>query len=175
MADIDQQPQEHLSGTDAAQKVHEIGQHARTVMLGTQRAGHGAVFRPMAIQTVAEDGAIYLLSSTRSAKNADIAADPHVMVMLANDDKNQYLSLAGTASVHTDRATIDAHWTAFANNWFDGQDDPRVSVICVRPFSGHYWDTQSSKVVAMAKMVLGAVTGGAVSDDGGVDGRLSFG
>lgn len=92
---------------------------------------------------------------------------------MQNDSKSQYLSLAGHADVHTDEATIDRYWSSFANAWFQGKHDPRVTIIGVRPTSGHYWDTQHGTAVAMVKMSFAALTGADV-DDGGVEGALKL-
>jgi general stress protein 26 len=170
MADIDRQPHADLSGAAALDKLTEIAKNARMCMFATRLGQVPPDLRPMALQTVGDDGAIHFLSSTESDKNRDIAADPRVMLSFQNDDKSEYMVLDGDATVLTDRASIDEHWTALANAWFEGKDDPRVSVIRVRPRMGHYWDTQDGKIVQMAKMAFAAVTGR--SSDGGVDGSL---
>ncbi len=173
MADIDQQPRQDLSGDDARSKIHELGKDVRTCMFGSQTEEAGVDFRPMAIQAVEEDGSVWFLSSSNSDKNAHLARDDRVVLTFQDDGASKYMYLSGRADIHADKATIDKYWTAFANNWFDGQDDPRVTVIRFRPMAGHYWETDSGKIVAMAKMMIGAVTGGAIKNDGGVDGELS--
>jgi general stress protein 26 len=172
MADIDHQPKANLQGAQAQAKIHELGKGMRSCMFGTNTDNFPPDIRPMALQAIEPDGSVWLLSSSESDKNAAIARDPKVVMTFQNDDKSTYMSLAGRAAIHTDRETIDKYWTAFANNWFDGKDDPRVTVISLTPIEGKYWETQSGKVVAMTKMILGAMTGGAISDDGGVEGSL---
>lgn len=172
MSDIDQQPTEDLSGREAAEKIHAIAKEMRICMLGTYPdGGTAAVFRPMGVQTVDPDGSLWLLSSTQSDKNAHIARDPNVVLTCQNDGDAQYLVISGRATIHTDPATIERHWTMLANNWFDGKDDPRVSVIQVRPFEGHYWESRDGRIVATAKMLIGAL-GIDTGDDGGVEGDL---
>ena len=173
MADIEQQPRQDLNGAAAGKKIHEIAKDARMCMFATDVTNFPGDVRPMAIQKVDEDGTFWFLSSSASEKNRDIARDPRVVLTFQNDDKSSYLSLSGKASVHTDKATIDKYWTAFAKAWFDGKDDPRVTVISVKPERGHYWETKSGKVIAMAKMTLTAITGSKM-DDGGVDGELTL-
>ena len=51
-------------------------------------------------------------------------------------------------------------------------DDPRVTVLSITPDEGHYWQTESGKVVSFVKMSLSALTGSKLSD-GGVDGQLN--
>ena len=171
MADIDTQPTEDLEGTLAGSKIREIAQRARTCMFMTGPGEWPTDSRPMSLQECSQDGTLTFLSSTESRKNHDIERDPRVMLTFSNDDKYEYLVIHGHATVHTDRATIEEAWSSFANAWFDGKDDPRVSVLKVRPEHGHYWQTQQGKIVSLVKMSFSAVTG-AKTDDGGVDGEL---
>lgn len=171
MADIDQQPTEDLQGASAASKIREIATRARTCLFTTDPTGWPSDSRPMSLQACDADGTMWFLSSTASRKNRDIERDPRVMLGFSNDDKYEYLVVHGQATIHTDRPTVERCWSAFANAWFDGKDDPRVSVLRVRPEHGHYWQTQSGKVVSLVKMSFSALTG-ARSDDGGVDGEL---
>jgi general stress protein 26 len=171
MADIDTQPTENLQGAAAGSKIREIAKRARTCMFTTGPAEWPTDSRPMSLQDCGDDGTLWFLSSAASRKNQDIERDPRVMLTFSNDDKYEYLVIHGHATVHTDRATIDKAWSSLANAWFDGKDDPRVSVLCVRPEHGHYWQTQSGKIVALAKMSFSALTG-SKTDDGGVDGEL---
>jgi general stress protein 26 len=171
MADIDHQPTEDLQGASAGSKIREIAKRARTCMFTTGPGEWPTDSRPMSLQECGDDGTLWFLSSTASRKNRDIERDPRVMLTFSNDDKYEYLVVHGRATVHTDRATIDANWSSLANAWFDGKDDPRVSVLRVQPEHGHYWQTQSGKIVSLVKMSFSAVTG-AKTNDGGVDGEL---
>lgn len=171
MADINAQPTDNLTGTAAAAKIQEIAQATRTCMFHTGLGQFPGDSRPMALQTVEEDGSCWFLSASNSEKNRDIAADPRVILSFQNESKMAYLSLSGHARIHTDRATIDRYWSAFAEAWFDGKDDPRLTVIHVSPSAGQYWETQNGKILAFAKMTWAALTKSEV-DDGGVAGSL---
>ena len=173
MADIDTQPTTDLAGAKAAEKIMEIADGMRSCMFTTAPTEFPPNVCPMALQKAEVDGSIWFISSNESDKNRDIARDPRVVITLQNDSKSQYLSVAGHATIHTDKATIDKYWTSFANAWFQGKDDPRVTIICVRPTAGHYWDTQHGKTIAMVKMSFAALTGTQV-DDGGIEGALKL-
>ena len=45
-------------------------------------------------------------------------------------------------------------------------------MLSITPDEGHYWQTESGKVVSFVKMSLSALTGSKLSD-GGVDGQLT--
>jgi general stress protein 26 len=171
VADIDVQPSENLQGSAAGEKIRDIAKRTRVCMFTTDPTAYPSDSRPMSLQHSDDDGTVWFLSSSESRKNQDIARDDRVMLTFQNDDKYEYLVLHGRARVHTDRATIDKHWTSFANAWFEGKDDPRLTVLSVRPEHGHYWQTESGKIVSLIKMSFSAITG-AKTDDGGVDGEL---
>jgi general stress protein 26 len=172
MADIDQQPSRDLAGTDALDKIRSLADGVRTCFFTSNPGGFPASSTPMSVQDVEDDGTIWFISSTQSDRNRHIASDPRVSLSFQNEGKYEYLVLQGEATIHTDRATVEAHWTSLANAWFeDGIDDPRVSVIAFRPREGHYWETKAGKLVAFAKMSFAALTGSRV-DDGGVEGSL---
>ena len=174
MADIDNQPRNNLTGNDAASKLKELAEGCQTCLFRASPTEFPSDTTPMSVQSVDENGTIWFISSTESQRNKAIANDPRVELSFQNEGKYEYLSLHGRARIHTDRATIEAHWTRFADAWFDqGKDDPRASIISVHPDGGHYWETQAGKMVAFFKMSYAALTGADV-DDGGRDGSLKL-
>lgn len=170
MADIDNQPQQNLSGAKAVKTIRDIVSDANICMLVTRHEQFPLEVRPMASQGVDDTGTVWFLSSSETGKNKEIERDPRVTLVVQNNSKYQYAQLSGHATIHRDRALIDKYWTKMAEAWFDGKDDPRVTLVAVHPDSGHYWSTKDGKVVASMKMLLSAV--GANVDDGGVDGEL---
>jgi general stress protein 26 len=170
MADMDHQPARDLTGSSAVEMLREIVTAANICVFITRHDDFPFDARPMASQGVDDDGTLWFLSSSESDKNKDIAADSRVTVLVQNNSKYQYAQVSGHATIHRDRALIEKYWTAMANAWFEGKDDPRVTLIAVHPQDGHYWTTKDGKIVAGVKMLLGAA--GARVDDGGVQGHL---
>lgn len=174
MADIDNQPGNDLAGHSAAEKLKALAEGCRTCLFTSDPTGFPADITPMSVQKVDDDGTIWFISSTESVRNRNIAGDARVELTFQNEGKYEYLTLHGHARVHTDRATIDANWTKLADAWFDGgKDDPRVSILSVKPVGGHYWETKAGKLIAFVKMSYAALTGADV-DDGGRDGQLKL-
>lgn len=170
MADMDHQPGKDLEGFQAIETLREIVTDANVVMLVTQHDHFPFDARPMAAQAVESDGTVWFLSSSASDKNRDIERDPRVTLLVQNTRKYEYAQVSGLATIHRDRALIDKYWTRMAEAWFDGKDDPRVTLLAVHPESGHYWTTNNGKIVAGIKMLLSAA--GANVSDGGVHGEL---
>ena len=111
------------------------------------------------------------MSDVNSDKNQDIKNDSHVELYFINNSKYEYIFIKGKASISQDKALIEKYWTNFANAWFDGKDDPNISVIKVSPNDGYYYETKENKLIAMSKMIFAAVTGSSI-EDGGVEGKL---
>lgn len=78
---------------------------------------------------------------------------------------SNFLQLCGIATVSRDKATINALWHFMLKAGFtEGEDDPRITVIKVRPTGGYYWDNTHGNAVAGIKMVIGAAVGTTLDD-----------
>ncbi|HEY4540214.1 MAG TPA: pyridoxamine 5'-phosphate oxidase family protein [Faecalibacter sp.] len=163
-------PTEDLAGNSAIEKIKSIAENAGTCFFSTNVKAE-TNSRPMALQEVDENGNLWFLSDVTSDKNKDIEKDPEVELYFINNSKYEYVFIKGKASITQDKALIDKYWTNFANAWFDGKDDPNVSLIKVAATDGYYYETKENKLVAMTKMLFAAATG-AKMEDGGVEGSL---
>lgn len=127
-----------------------------------RRSGHATHGHP----GVDDDGTLYFFSQRSSNKNAAIARDKTVHLMCADSGKSAYLAVVGDAAVRDDRQKVAELWSIFAKTWFPGgPEDPELTLIVVTPRAGHYWDTQHNKMVQLAGIALGALTG-KMTDDG---------
>lgn len=162
----------NLDAGAATKKIREIAKEARMCMMTTRVDSYPPDVRPMALQEVGDDGSLWFLSANDSDKNQDIARDPRVVITFQNDSDSQYLSVAGEATIHADRATIEKHWTPMASTWFDGKDDPRLTVLQIRPTDGHYWESDDGRMMTAAKFAFNAVTGKPTGRPIGTDGQL---
>ena len=163
-------PTEDLAGNSAIEKIKSIAESAGTCFFSTNVKSH-TNSRPMALQEVDEEGNLWFLSDVNSDKNKDIENDPEVELYFINNSKYEYVFVKGNASITQDKALIEKYWSNFANAWFDGKDDPNVSLIKVSATDGYYYETKENKLVAMSKMLFAAATGSKI-EDGGVEGSL---
>jgi general stress protein 26 len=96
--------------------------------------------RPMGFQV--KDQAIYFFTEVNSPKVQEIKDDYHITVTGQKSD--QWIFAKGTAKVITDKAKIAEHWTETVRPWFPKDiDDSSVSLICLIPQCGEYWDQSS--------------------------------
>jgi general stress protein 26 len=69
------------------------------------------------------------------------------------------------ATLSKDQQKIEELWEPILKTWFtEGKDDPRITVIEVKPIDGYYWDTKHSQIVAFAKQMIGAAIGKTLDD-----------
>lgn len=163
-------PIQNLTGNEASKKLKDIAENVGTCFF-TTKVGEHANSRPMAIQKVESDGSLWFISAVDSHKNKEILEDEKVHLYFMNNSRYEYVFIKGNATISQDKALIEKYWSAFANAWFDGKDDPRVSVIKIVPYDGYYYETKDNKIFALLKMSFNAITG-VKTEDGGVEGSL---
>jgi len=164
---------ENLTNTDAIKKIKELSEKARICMFATDLETLPLTSRPMSLQETDESGNLWFISSDASNKNFEIKEDRRVQLFFMNNSDSEYLSVYGEASIYKDKSTIEEKWSAMANAWFDGKEDPNVSIIRVQPKESYYWDTKAGKLVSMLSFVAAAVTGNKTDNSDGVEGNAT--
>lgn len=170
-----QQPEtnrQNLAGADAVEKIKELVGKAKTCFFCTAfPAGESNGARPMSVQQVDDDGNLWFLSADDSHKNLEVTSDPRVTLYFQGSPHSDFLQLIGTATVSRDKAKIKELWEPVIKTWFtEGIDDPRITVIKVKPTEGYYWDTKHGNMVAGVKMMIGAAIGKTFDDS--IEGKL---
>lgn len=160
-----------MTGAEALDKIKEIVSHAKACQMLTALDKRPICSRAMGVQKMDEQGRMRFLSHRDSNKNREIASSNEVQLIFINDGELEYLSLYGTAEIYRDQQEIDGMYSKFADNWFEGKDDPNITIIRFTPSAGRYSDTKHGKIVQYASMLAGAITGKNVSD--GIEGKIS--
>ena len=163
---------EDLRAQDAVKKIRELVKKAQTCFFCTAvPTTDTQAARPMNVRDVDDAGDLWFLSASDSHTNEQVARDPTVQLYLQGSPHSDFLHLAGRATISTDRAKIKELWEPVLKTWFtEGLDDPRITVIRVRPTGGYYWDTKHGNVVAGIKMLVGAAIGKTLDDS--IEGKL---
>ena len=163
---------QNVSGDAAIKKINELAGDAKSCMFSTNLSKVPFSTRPMAIQEVDENGSIWFFSAADSDKNLEINEDERAQLIFMNNESYEYLSLYGEAAVIIDEKRANELWTPFAKTWFpEGAEDPNLSIIKFTPEYGHYWDVKNNKLVALAKIAVGALTGQTM--DLGIEGSVN--
>ena len=140
-------PYENLSGPAAIEKIKHVTEESDTCFFST-RVHANTHSRPMTIQEIDPEGNIWFLSDINSDKNHEISSDSEVELYFMNTAKNEYIFIKGKATLFQDKSLIEKHWNNFANAWFNGKEDPNLTVIKVIPDNAYYYETKESKLVA---------------------------
>ncbi|OCK50088.1 general stress protein [Chryseobacterium sp. CBo1] len=164
---------ENLIHSEAVKKIKELSEKAKFCMFCTNLESLPINTRPMGLQETDDNGNLWFISSDTSNKNFEIKDDKRVQLLFMNNSNSEYLSIFGEATIYKDRSTIEEKWSAMANAWFDGKDDPTVSIIRVEPKDTYYWDTKAGKLVSLITFVTAAVTGNKTDNSDGVEGKAS--
>lgn len=140
-------------------KLHDLIKDFHVAML-TTTAADGRIFsRPLGTQDVEFDGDLWFATGLDSEKVREIEANPRVNVAYASQDKNEFVSISGRASIVRDRATIDEKWGPGMSIFFkEGKDDPNLCLIRVEAESAEYWDGPGSAIGKGLYFVSAALT-----------------
>jgi general stress protein 26 len=165
---------QHLTNQEAIKKIKELSEKAKICMFCTELDKLPVNSRPMGIQETDDTGNLWFISSESSNKNFEIKEDNRVQLYFMNNSDSEYLSIFGEAFIYTDKVTIEEKWSAMANAWFDGKDDPNVSIIRVQPKETYYWDTKAGKLVSLLSFATAAITGNKTDNSDGVEGNATI-
>ena len=96
--------------------------------------------RPMAVARVEPDCDLWFITGADTDKAREIAENPRVHVV-AQHERDTFVSLAGTARLLHDPAKIRELWKEPYRVWFpDGPEDPNIRLIHLAAEAGEFWD-----------------------------------
>lgn len=161
----------NLTGKEAAALIKGFSEKANVCLFATNLTSLPLSVRPMHCLKVEEDGSLWFFSNKSSEQNSHIRKDQHVQLFFSNMGTSEYLSLYGSAEISRNKNKIEELWSPIVKNWFsEGKDDSDISLLCIRPESGSYWDSQNN-LIQMPKIAGETVIGKPL--DKGLQGRVS--
>lgn len=150
---------QHQNDRDLEQ-VAALVKEIRFGMLTTEAEDGTLRSRPMTTLQMDADGALWFFTALDSAKLDDAHAHREVNIAYARPDKQDYLSISGSASVVRDREKMKALWTPWIKPWFpQGLDDPNLALLAVRVSEAEYWKAPGSAPLRLYGLAKGIVTG----------------
>lgn len=130
---------------DDRQKVWELIKDVGTALMVTATP-EGLRGRPMVALNKEFNGELWFAANDGSPKLEEIAAEHHVLLAYSEPKGQNYVSVAGTASITHDSAKAGELWSEGLRVWFPkGPDDPSLTLIKVKVDSAEFWDAPSSK------------------------------
>jgi general stress protein 26 len=121
---------------------------------------------------VSRCGAIWFATDRGAGKIDDIRADAHVNVSLQGGGK--FVSLSGAARVVDDPRKVEEVWNEEMRVWFPGgKQDPRLTLLCVEPREGEFWDSSGTNAIKyLFKAGVAYLRGERPTDDEAEHGRV---
>lgn len=154
----------------AISKVTDIINDSKIGMLTTLNEDGALVSRPLAVQEVQEDGDMWFFTGLRTSQVAHVRKDPRVNVSFGKN--TEWVSVAGTAEIVTDRQKIHDMWNQVVEAWYpDGPDTPEVCLLRVDSDSAEYWTSPGGTAATVLQWVKSKVTNSrfSVGESGTVD------
>lgn len=149
----------NLTQSEAREKIKTLAESIDIALLLTALKQQPIHTVPMSTKQVDEDGCIWFLSSSDSDHNRHLVQEPQCELHYASPSSMEFLVLAGTARIETDKSRLKGLYGATDDAWFKGPDDPQLTAICFTPAAGHYWDSKHGKFVTLMKMGAAAMAG----------------
>ena len=141
------------------EKLWSMMKDVKIAMLTTDDGGKLRA-RPMAASQSGFDGTLWFFTKASSHKVAEVGADHQVGVSYSDSGQQNYVSLSGTATLVTDKASIEAHWAEVMRTWFPkGKDDPDIGLLKVVVDAAEYWDAPNSTMLHAYGYVKAVLTG----------------
>ena len=151
-----------MTDAQSISKVTEIINDAKIGMVTTINEEGALVSRPLAVQEVLDDGDMWFFTGLGTSQVAHVRADPRVNAAFGS--KTEWVSVAGTAEVVTDRAKIHEMWNQVVEAWFpDGPDTPEVCLLRIESDSAEYWTSPGGTAATVLQWVKSKVTNSRMS------------
>lgn len=146
-----------MSDAESISKVTDIINDSHIGMFTTINEKGALVSRPLAVQDVQDDGDMWFFTSANTSQVAHIRANPAVNVSFGK--RTEWVSVAGTAEVVTDRQLIHDKWNQAVEAWFpDGPDTPEVVLLHVDSDSAEYWTSPGGTAATVLQWIKSKVT-----------------
>lgn len=151
-----------MSDAESINKVTDIINDSHIGMFTTINEAGALVSRPLAVQEVKDDGDMWFFTSANTSQVAHIRANPAVNISFGQ--RTEWVSVAGTAEVVTDRQLIHDMWNQVVEAWFpDGPDTPEVVLLRVDSDSAEYWTSPGGTAATVLQWIKSKVTNSRMS------------
>ena len=142
------------------QKVADLVEEIRFAMLTTEEDDGSLRSRPMATMQMDNDGCLWFFTALSSGKVDEMQHHRQVNLVYARTDKQDYLSISGSAQVVRDQDKMRALWSPWIEPWFPkGLGDPNLGLLKVTIAEAEYWDAPGSTAKRVAGLAKSMLTG----------------
>jgi general stress protein 26 len=128
--------------THPEQQLWEELEDVRAGMLGVEGAGQH--LQPMAPQLDPEGKRIWFFTKQSSDLVQTVGAGKRAHFAIVGEDHDYHACLAGQLMVNKDRERIQTYWNTVVAAWFNGKDDPELTMLEFQLSDAMVWAWASS-------------------------------
>jgi general stress protein 26 len=141
-------------------KLSELIKDIRIAMLTTIDDDGSLRSRPMVTPQQEFEGTLCFFVGVDAPMVEESQHHNQVNVSFADPERQQYVSISGTATLVRDRQRMQEIWSPWVRPWFPrGLDDPNLALLQVGVEKAEYWDVPSSTMVQLYGVVKATLTG----------------
>lgn len=141
------------------EKVAALVDEIKFAMLTTEDDDGTLRSRPMSTVQMDADGALWFFTGLSSPKVEEALHHRQVNLSYARIDKQDYLSISGTAEIVRDKEKMQQLWTPWIKPWFpQGLDDPDLILLKIHLHAAEYWETPGNAVTRLVGLARGILT-----------------
>jgi general stress protein 26 len=144
---------------DSLEKLDKLIHGIDIAMLTTRLADGRLLSRPLRMQELDAEGALWFITDRNSHKAEEVRLQPQVNASFASAEHNTYVSVAGRAAVVFDKARLAQLWGPAMSVFYPkGKDDPELCLLRVQAESAEYWDGPGGLVGQALYLAMTALT-----------------
>lgn len=154
--------EEHKTEPEKIEKLGELIADIDIAMLTTVDDDGSLRSRPMRYRQSKDgfDGKLYFFTHASSHKVLEVEKDQRVNAAFANPKNQDYVSIAGSATLSRDRGKMQELWNPVFKAWFpDGLEDPDLALLVVAAEGAEYWDVPASPIAHLYGFVKTKMSG----------------
>jgi general stress protein 26 len=118
--------------------------HVRAGMLGIE--GSRSHMQPMAPSLDRDNGRLWFFTSRDTDLFREIGAGTHAHFCVIGKHQDYHACLMGKLQENMDRAKIDEYWSDYVGAWFDGKDDPKMTLLSLDLVDAAIWASINNPV-----------------------------
>lgn len=142
------------------QKIAEMVDDIKFTMLTTVNKDGSISGRPMSTLQMDEDGHLWFFTGLNSPKVESISEHQQVGLIYSRADKQDYVSISGTAQIVRDKEKMKELWTPWIKPWFpEGLDDPNLILLKVNLVMAEYWEAPGNAITRVYGLAKAVITG----------------
>lgn len=111
------------------------------IMLGVEGTRDGAT-QPMTANFEDQDrdaGLVWIFTDNKHDIVKALGQSNRAIASYTAKGHGLFASLRGTLTVQNDGATIDRLWNPFVAEWYEGKDDPKLTLLCLDLEDAKVW------------------------------------